>query len=240
MIGHHDPAGDFDPEAVPLTVKNYTMTLRNATTTTFDEVVIFYKRSGIDGVTFMGIDAFEPGQMYVFPMGAAQGLTSYVVGVFKGGSLAARMPQSGEMTPAKAAQADPFRPNAYTDAWAIEGQAVLPLDQYMYEVSIVNETPDTWDEVAIFFNEKGGVAQGLKRENLPPGGQETFQLVRCDKLDGYVFRIWVGGETVYLDVDAAGNQVDRFPGVGLMNGRRALDYKLDMDACADVWVIGAP
>ena len=237
MIGHHDPE-DFDPDAVPLTVKNYTMTLRNATTTTFDEVVIFYKRSGIDGVTFMGIDAFEPGQMYVFPMGAAQGLTSYVVGVFKGGSLAARLPQSGEMTPAKAAQIDPFRPNAYTDAWAIEGQAVLPLDQYTYEVSVVNESPDTWDEVAIFYKEKGGLAQGLLRENLGPGQQVTFPLVRCDKIEGYTFAIRVDGEAVGLDVDANGNPVPYFPGVGLMNARRALDYKLDMDPCGDVWLIG--
>lgn len=223
----------YSAAQVPLSLGNYTLTLRNATTVTFSEVVVFFKRKNLSGVTFSGLQSFQPGEIDVLPLGAATDMISYSVGFFDGGSLVARIPEDGgEMTPAKAAQLDPARLNEYTDAWVIEAQAVLPLGNYTYEVSIRNDTPDLWDEIALFYNEKGGPTQGLSRTNVAAHTTVTFPLCKCDKLDGYTFAVFVGG----LAVDF-GDGALRFPPQGLMNARRALDYKLDLDVCGDLWVV---
>ncbi len=232
-------AEHFHADQVPLSLANYTVTLRNGTTTRFDEVVTFFKRRNLAGVTFSGYEGLAPGEIVVTPLGAATDLISYTIGLFVNGVLVARVPQAGgEMTPQLASQLDPNRLNGFTDAWVVEGRTLLPLDQYMYQVAVRNDTPDKWDEVALFYGEKGVGTKGVSRPNVEPGSTASLPLCRCDKMEGYSFAVFVDGLAANLEGDQP-----RFPAQGLMTARRSMEYHLrhgdiDLDACGDLWIIG--
>jgi hypothetical protein len=204
--------------------------IRNASTVTFSEVVLFYRVQGQEGVTFLGTGALAPDESVVFPLCTLAAMGGYSVGFFMGTQLVARIPaDGGNMTAGRAAQEDPDRVNAHSDSWAITPAQPTTAT---YQVSITNETDDVWDEVTLFYTAVGQTAQGLTKTNVAKHEKVTFDLCPCDQLDGYVFSIFVDGLRTKLVDDAL-----QFPPTGRMNARRALDFKTDLDPCSDSWII---
>jgi len=231
-----------DLTQVPVELYIYTVSIRNTTVETFDEVVLFYKRLGLEGVVFLGTTGFKPGDRIIFPLGMCGGMVSYAVGLFKGGTLLATIPnpQDGAaMTPDLAANLDPARPDACTDAWAVVAGSVLDLSQYLYTVVIRNNSEHVWDSVVLFYEQKGLGTQGLETSAVDPQGVARLELCPCNQMEGYAFSIFdEDGQRVVLSPNAPTPEGQlRFPGTGLMYARRAWDFKLtpDLDACGDLW-----
>lgn len=205
----------------------YTVRIRNGTVQTFDEVVLFYERTDRSGVIFMAEPSVAPGDTRLFPLGLCRVLKRYVVGCFIGGQMVARLPEAGgAMTPALAATLDPFREDECSDGWVIQAQALLPLSQYSYQVSIKNGTRDTWDEIVLIYKSKGQALDDRSATAVPPGSTRKFDLGPCDKLESYTIGISIRGV-----IEPVG-----FPADGVMTPQRAFEMKpWDTDSCGDVW-----
>lgn len=99
----------------------YTVTVRNNTTTTWTEIVIFYKPSTLaEGVVYLSHRDVAPGRVVVFSLGVCKDMVSYVVGCFLGEDLLVKLPSSGELTPANAGQLNPTDEFRCADSWVIE------------------------------------------------------------------------------------------------------------------------
>jgi hypothetical protein len=197
-------------------------------------VIVFYLRQNIQGVHVQRVAPFPPGASVTLPLGTAGRLGGYAIGFFDAdGKLVARIPSDGgNMTAGRAAQLDPTRPDEFTDSWVIDDRTRTPAGQ-PYVVTIRNQTPDRWDEVALFYAERGRGTQGLSIANVEPNGAATFPLCDCEDMDGYTFNVWVDGLRVVLEDGQL-----QFPATGLMTARRSADYRTDLDPCRDEWLIG--
>lgn len=104
---------------LPPSARAYRVFISNATTDTFDEIVIFYKRVGLPGVVYLTEPLVGPGQVRAFMLGAAENMESYVVGFFLAGQNVAQIPSQGNMTPALASQLKPSDTDLCLDSWEI-------------------------------------------------------------------------------------------------------------------------
>src|SRR5262249_20632723 len=97
----------------------YTVSVRNATSSTIDEMVIFYQRSGIDGQTLALETDVGPGEVRVLNLGACDLMQSYVLGCFIDGARVATLPESGNLPAASASALNPEDTLPCTDFWTI-------------------------------------------------------------------------------------------------------------------------
>lgn len=102
------------------TAPAYTVTIRNASTETFSEIVAFYKRINLPGVVFLASYEVQPQAQPVFQMGLCSQLESYVVGFFIQDELVAKIPARGNMTPQLASVFNPSDTYACEDSWSIQ------------------------------------------------------------------------------------------------------------------------
>jgi hypothetical protein len=98
----------------------YTVTVTNSTPEFFDQVVIFYKRVGLNGVVFLQETGFVPGDIRIFRLGVCKDMESYALGFFQGEDMVARLPDEGSnMTAALASQINPTDTDPCADSWTI-------------------------------------------------------------------------------------------------------------------------
>lgn len=176
-----------------------------------------------------------PGGIVALPAGTVDDLSSYEAYVFDtGGHMLARVPRgTGSISPVEAASTLPLRSNDHTDDWTITEADLLDANEE-YTVEVVNATPDTWDEVSLFFaNGVTNLTEGFSSSAVSPGGRATFPLGPAGAMNGYVFSVWNDG----LRAELAGGAL-QFPPEGLMTAERALGAKGDGEPAKDVWVIG--
>lgn len=97
----------------------YTVTIQNLTPATFDEIVLFYKRTDMaTGVIFWHETNVLPGDVRVFRLCVCNKLESYVLQFFQGEEFQ-NFPESGVMTPALASQLSPMDTEPCADSWSI-------------------------------------------------------------------------------------------------------------------------
>jgi hypothetical protein len=108
-------------QAPSAALDTYVVRFVNQTTTTFDEVWIFYKRKGQNGVVSLNKNGLLPGEVTDFELGPCQYMESYVIGVFIGEDLVAQLPAPGDgnMTPERASQLNPLDVDPCSDIWEI-------------------------------------------------------------------------------------------------------------------------
>ena len=98
----------------------YTVSVTNRTVDTiFDRFVCFYNRLGKTGVVFLEQLIVIPGETRVFNLGPCEEMQSYVTGFFVDDELVAKIPQSGNMTPALASMLNPSDVSRCEDSWGI-------------------------------------------------------------------------------------------------------------------------
>lgn len=104
-----------------LELSKYTVRVINSTSTTFDEVVIFYKNKSLNGVVFLHKVGLIPNEVYDFEFSFCYLMESYVIGFFIGEDLVAQLPGPGQgnMTPERASQLDPSDIDKCVDSWEI-------------------------------------------------------------------------------------------------------------------------
>jgi hypothetical protein len=107
---------------LPSAQQVYVVYIRNGSTSTFTEVVFFYKRRSLPGVVFLREEVFAPQQIAGFALGLAEDMESYVIGFFLGDELVAQMPPKGDgnMTALRASIYNPDDQDAAGDWWTIE------------------------------------------------------------------------------------------------------------------------
>jgi len=98
----------------------YTVTVRNNTTDTFTEIVVFYARTNETGVVYLSHREVPPGKVVVFNLGVCKLVRSYTVGFFLGEDLVAKFPETGELTAENASQLNPGDTLRCADSWVIE------------------------------------------------------------------------------------------------------------------------
>ena len=86
----------------------YTVTVRNDTTDTFTEIVIFYKRKNADGVVYLSQREVTPGEIRIFSLGVGNLMESYVIGLFIGEDIVGKLPPTGEAQCRGSERAQPF------------------------------------------------------------------------------------------------------------------------------------
>jgi hypothetical protein len=239
-LGHINE-DDSPPGALNPDLKAYVVDLRNATGQVFDEVVLFYRRSGMGGVVFLGATGFAPNAILSLALGRASKMAGYTVGFFLHQRMVARLPEDGgEMNAVKAAALDPNRLNAWTDSWAIYEQNLIDLSQFTYTVTVRNDTPDKWDSVALSYLLDGETAQILETGSVAVGAEVSFPIGPASKLVGYNFAVFVDGLAVDFDPDP-NKERKMFPISGSMSSYRSLVEHAtpDWQPWSDVWVVGA-
>ena len=98
----------------------YTVSVTNRTVDTiFDRFVCFYNRVGQSGVVFLEQLIVIPNETRVFNLGPCGEMQSYVIGFFVDDDLVAKIPLSGNMTPALASMVSPGDVSPCEDSWAI-------------------------------------------------------------------------------------------------------------------------
>jgi hypothetical protein len=99
----------------------YTVTIRNQTTDTFDSIDAFYKRIGQTGLVYLTDPQVNPGDITVFRMGPCKNLESYVIAFVIQGNLVASIPPQGQgnMTPARASAESTGDVFLCQDSWRI-------------------------------------------------------------------------------------------------------------------------
>lgn len=67
----------------------YTSNILNLTSTTFEEIVVFFSQHGRPGVIFLRVGQTPPGTLVTFRLGVCKDLKEYVIGLFwrEGGEL---------------------------------------------------------------------------------------------------------------------------------------------------------
>ena len=221
----------WDGGFAPPWVIGYTVRISNAFTQPLDSVYVLTARQGLD-VGVLRVEALAPGAMVSLPVGTATDLAGYEMAAFDTqGHMIARLPATGTITPAEAASTLPFRPNAYTDDWVFDPAQMLPMTA-PYTVTLLNKTPDVWEEVTVFYSSAIEGTVGYASSAVDPQGHVTFDLGPAGAMDGYVFAIWVDGLRAYL---APG--MLQFPAEGLMTSRRAAEAKRELHANGDTWII---
>jgi hypothetical protein len=101
----------------------------------------------------------------------------------------------------------------------------------LYTVTVRNDSPDVWDEVAIFYTRTNSQGAVFVRElRVVPNDVRNFMLGRCSEMQAYVVGIFIGSQLVF-QFPAAGD--------GNITPDRASQIKpSDVAPCADSWVIG--
>lgn len=176
-----------------------------------------------------------PGTTVALPAGTVEDLGFYEAYVFDAaGHMLARLPRDlGSISPAEAASTLPLRVNDHTDDWTITEADLLDANEG-YTVEVLNSTPDTWEEVTLFFaNGLTGITEGFSSSAVSPGGKATFALGAAGTMNGYVFSVWIDG----LRAELAGGAL-QFPPEGLMTAQGSLLAKGDGHPTKDTWVIG--
>ncbi len=98
----------------------YSVAVGNATTDTFEEIVIMYKRSNESGIVYLTEENVAPGEIRLFTLGLCSVMESYVIGFYLNGTLAFNFPPTGNLTPAGASALKPEDTLPCGDAWVIE------------------------------------------------------------------------------------------------------------------------
>ena len=103
--------GQLQPAAPVQSLETYVVRFANMTSTTFDEVVVFYKRKFLPGVVYLNHIGLIPGEVTEFELGLCYLMESYVIGVFIGDDLVAQLPRSWhwEYDPRESASGGPNR-----------------------------------------------------------------------------------------------------------------------------------
>ncbi len=97
----------------------YIVNINNQTSDLFTEIVLFVQKVGVAGVTYLSERDVPPGIIASFSCGRCGDLVSYVVGFFIGQDLVAKIPQTGNMTPALASLLNPTDVDSCADSWMI-------------------------------------------------------------------------------------------------------------------------
>jgi hypothetical protein len=174
------------------------------------------------------------GATAAFPVGTVDDLGFYEIAAYdEKGHAVARLPSTtGAITPVEAAAALPARPDEHTDDWVIDDHHLLDANA-QYEVEVLNNTPDTWDEVTLFYASATDGTIGLASSAVSPQGKARFGLGPAGAMDGYVFSVWVDGLRAELSPGAL-----QFPAEGLMTAERAAMTNGNMHPTRDGWAIG--
>lgn len=176
-----------------------------------------------------------PGATVALPVGTVDDVGSYEAYVFDAaGHMLARVPRDlRSITPVEAASSLPLRVNEHTDDWTITDADLLDANEE-YTVEVVNSTPDTWEEVTVFFaNGLTGTTDGFYSSAVSPGGTATFNLGPAGAMNGYVYSVWIDG----LRAELAGGAL-QFPAEGLMTAERSLRTRGEGHPTKDTWTIG--
>ncbi len=214
-------------------VVGYIVGVRNTLTEELASVKFLSGRQGL-GVALIDGGRLTPATGVVVPVGTVADLLGYEIAAFDvQGHMVMRLPATGTITQAEAASALPTRPNSHTDYWDLKPEHMLPMTQ-PYTVTLLNKTPDVWDEVTVFYSSAIEGTVGFSSSAVDPEGHVTFDLGPAGAMDGYVFAIWVDGLRAYLAPDTL-----QFPAEGLMTSRRAAETKREFHANSDTWTIGA-
>jgi len=214
-------------------IVGYTVRITNATQAVLPMVHLRVARSHNSEVLHR-VRNLAPGATVALPAGTMHDIGFYEIVVYDELSHAlARLPHElGAITPIEAASAQPFRPNDHTDEWQITDADLLDANA-SYVVEILNSTPDTWDEVTVFYSSSLEGTVGLSSSAVSPTGKVTFNLGAAGAMDGYTFAIWVDGLRAWL-----GENVLRFPETGLMTAQRSASLRGEMNPTLDFWQIG--
>lgn len=180
------------------------------------------------------IGPLAPGQTAAVPAGTMDDLGFYEIAAYddKGHAVARRPNTLNAISPAEAAAALPARPDEHTDDWILDDTTLLSADD-PYTVEVFNETPDTWDEVTLFYRSLTDGTVGLESSAVSPKGKATFGLGPAGAMDGYAFSVWIDGLRAELSPG-----VLQFPSEGLMTARRSAETTGDVHPTRDVWTIG--
>jgi hypothetical protein len=217
----------------PPWVIGYTLRLTNGFPQPLDAVHVRTARHMHD-TGLIVVSPMAPGVTAALPVGTQEDLGFYEIGAFDvQGHMIARIPRGGgSISPAEAASSLPFRPNDHTDDWTLTPADMLDMTAN-YRLTILNQTPDVWEEVTVFYASAIEGTVGLASSPVDPEGRVSFNLGPAGAMDGYVFAIWVDGLRVILGPDAL-----QFPSEGLMTSRRASTTKDELHPNDDTWAIG--
>jgi hypothetical protein len=224
--------GFSDGEAVPWTI-GYTVRVTNGFASPLPMVHVRSARQ-LRHVLLHRIGPLAPGATAAVPIGTLDDVGFYEIAAYddKGHALA-RLPAGlGSIAPAEAAALLPARPDAHTDDWVLDDQALLDANA-PYTVEVINETPDTWEAVTLFYGSLTDGTIGLESSAVSPKGKATFSLGPAGAMDGYAFSIWIDGLRAELAEGAL-----QFPAEGLMTARRAAEIKGELHPTRDQWTIG--
>jgi hypothetical protein len=97
----------------------YTVTARNDTGITLDQVVVFYKRVGLTGVVFLAAENVEHGDLAVFTMGVCKHMESYVIAGMVDDTIVTKPPAPGDLTPTRASAINPTDTFRCADSWVL-------------------------------------------------------------------------------------------------------------------------
>ena len=224
----------FNSGEAASSVVGYTVRLTNSFTEPLAAVHLLITRSGREPV-IQAVLHLPPGATAALPVGTFDDLVSYAACAYdtQGHAIAMLPPDRPRITPVEAASSLPFRPDLHTDDWAFTPAQMLPMTD-PYRLTLLNKTPDVWEEVTVFYSSAIEGTVGFASSAVDPEGHVTFDLGPVGAMDGYVFAIWVDGLRAYL---APGTL--QFPAEGLMTSRRAAETKREFHANSDTWTIGA-
>jgi len=223
----------FNSGEAPPSEVGYTVRLTNSFTEPLATVHLLIARSGREPV-IQAVSPLPPGATAAMPVGTMDDLLSYAVCAYdtQGHAIAMLPPDRPGITPVEAASSLPFRPDLHTDDWTLEPSLMLDMTQ-PYTVTVLNKTPDVWEEVTVFYSSAIEGTVGFSSSAVDPEGRVTFDLGPAGAMDGYAFAVWVDGLRSYL---APGTL--QFPAEGLMTARRAAETKHEFHANSDTWTIG--
>lgn len=224
--------GWADGEDVPWTV-GYTVRVTNGFAVDLPMVHVRSARQ-LRHSLLHRIGPLAPGATLAVPVGTLDDLGFYEIAAYdeKGHTLA-RLPAGlGSISPAEAATLLPARPDSHTDDWILDDHALLDANAE-YTVEVINETPDTWEHVTLFYGSLTDGTVGLESSAVSPSGKATFSLGPAGAMDGYAFSVWVNGLRAELAEGAL-----QFPPDGVMTARRAAEVKGELHPTRDQWTIG--
>jgi hypothetical protein len=110
-------AKSLPPYMLNAPAPGYSVIFVNGSNQILDEVVVFYQTHGTTGVTYLSEKQISPSETRVFNLGLCSQMWRYTLGVLINGSLAARIPATGNMTPDLASRLDPSDTNPCSDSW---------------------------------------------------------------------------------------------------------------------------
>jgi hypothetical protein len=115
----------------------------------------------------------------------------------------------------------------------------LPLDDLTYVVAVANQTPDTWDELAVSYVLQGQTATIATVANVAPNREVQVPLGPCSQVVGYNFAVFVDGLAVDFDPDPNQERL-QFPLAGSMNAWRSFleNPHFDWNPAEDFWRVG--